>query len=214
MPGMPQAPKYTYDSAAFQDGAFNITRLYQEVITALPGVTVISIQREQGKVKSGPAPRYAVFQFSTQLSDADKAKLDVVVSTHRDDAHHLPSVKRLAVGEIDAKTAAMIERGVTFTPPSAPDGALPQVFSLSDSAQRNISGTDLLRADPAVQYPITWPNINDTGTMQLQSAEDVHAFTLAAFGYIRACIDSGTALKKQVMAATTVEGVQTVQGKR
>lgn len=121
--------------------------------------------------------------------------------------HHasLDQAKKAKYAAIDAKTDEIIARGFTFQN---------IVFSTSLDAQSRMLGMDQLRNDAAMTYPIIFNSLDDSISISIPDADTVHAFVLTGVGYYRAAIDSGSALKADVRAATTVAEVQAITDTR
>jgi hypothetical protein len=109
----------------------------------------------------------------------------------------LPSRKRAAVLETDAKTAAAIAAGFEL------DG---KVFSLSTNAQNSLTGMWALRDAPGT-FPIDWPTKDGHGSTTLADQAAFEAFFAAAFAVVRTNRSIGAALKTIIAAASTVEAV-------
>jgi hypothetical protein len=187
------ATVYRYAPSAFPFGAANEVRLATEIVAeGVPAPINLLLDDASGD--------YLVV-FEEALSDVQKNALDETISVHEDDPHHLPTVKAAKFGEIDAKTTSLIENGFEYNG---------QRFSLAGTSQIKLIGMDLLRGDPLVSFPVKFNTIDDHGAVSLQDANAVHAFVLTAFGAYRTYLDTGTSLKDQVRAATTVEGVTTI----
>jgi len=81
-------------------------------------------------------------------------------------------------------------------------GALFPTFGAGDFAsQLTLLGSFNARA--ALVYPVRWNTIDDADVHDLQNATDIEDMYAAAVSAVRAALDSGTALKDQVRAATT-----------
>lgn len=134
----------------------------------------------------------------------DQAAIDSVIAAHTP-LTELAKAKAAKYDRIDARTRALIERGFTFAD---------KVFSLSLEAQAKIMGVNQVRDDPNVSYPIRWNTLDDEDYLDVADAAGMLAFYLTGVGTYRAHIDSGSALKAQVRAATTVEAVAAVTDER
>lgn len=109
------------------------------------------------------------------------------------EALELPGLKLTRIAEIDAKTTEVIFRGFTY-------GG--KVLSLSASAQANLLGALGLRT--GYSYPINWNCLDDMEpSIVLADADAVLAMCVAAATAKRVALDSGTALRQDVLAATT-----------
>jgi hypothetical protein len=190
---------YTFPLSTFVDKQFNPTRLMGEIKVAIPTLTSVFLKRNQddGKNLDVTVNRVLTAPEQTTLLNTLKA--------HESDARHLPTVKTRKFAAIDRKTGVIIDRGFQF---------MGKTHSLSDNAQKNLLGMDALREDPLMQYPIKFNSKDDSGDSVLTDAAEVHMMFLTAVGTMRAAWDSGTALKDQVRAATTVEQVNAVTDAR
>ena len=140
--------------------------------------------------------------FSDALSANDNTTLDNVVATH---TPKLKAAKTNKFDQIDSKTNSLINNGFTFAS---------KTFSLSLAGQSTLLGLDLLRNDIALTYPIYYNSIDYNDVLEITDSITVHNMVLTAVGTYRAHKDSGTALKDQVRAATTVAGVEGIVDNR
>ena len=124
------------------------------------------------------------------------------------DAMSLSSVKAAKFTAVDEKTVELIKRGFEFPPGSG------QRFSLSNEAQSLLLGAYQSRNEPLFSYPLSWNTLDDSSVLDIPDAETLHLFYLQATGTVRAHRDSGTALKSQVRAATTIAEVAAVEDTR
>lgn len=124
--------------------------------------------------------------------DSDPSEADI--DTYREGIA-LQETKKKRVLQIDRHTDQLIEQGFSY-------GG--DTFSLSTFAQLKLVGSDTARNEPGFVYPVVWNNIDNTGTISLADATELHGFYLLAVGTIRSHLDSGTSLKNQVCAATTM----------
>lgn len=115
------------------------------------------------------------------------------------------AAKEKKFSEIDSRTDELILQGMSFNG---------MMFSLSPNAREKMNNADGLRNDPAFTYPVVWNNIDDSATISLANATDLHNMYLTALATVRAHIDSGTAVKDLVRAATTVSAVNAVKDNR
>jgi hypothetical protein len=139
--------------------------------------------------------------FADVPSAAEQVVLDGIVA-----AHGLKAAKTQKIAAIDSNTHALIAAGFQYPTSTG------QIFSLSDNAQRTLLDADVQRND--LTYPVVWNTKDDTGTFALPNAATLHAFVLTGSTTIRAHLDSGTALKDQVRAATTIAEVDAVTDAR
>lgn len=115
----------------------------------------------------------------------------------------VPALKQERYGTIDARTRDLIERGFVHAG---------KTFSLSDRAQLNWISMYTLRE--LLEYPITVNVIDDSDVFDIVDAAALAAFVLAALGTVAVHVASGTALKTQIRAATTVAGLYAVVDSR
>jgi len=116
----------------------------------------------------------------------------------------LDEAKVAKVAEIDAKTDSFIDQGFEYPPASG------VYFSLSLPAQSKLMALEIIKDDPVTAYPIEYNSKNDKAKHSMADANDAHNFFLQALGTVRAYLDSGTALKDAVRAATTVAEVEAI----
>ena len=160
--------------------------LQDEIFAVIP--TVLSIDTSHSAVD---------IYFS---AEPDDAILDGVIA-----AHGLSGTKGVKIDAIDARTRELVAEGFQFSG---------QTFSLSASAQSTLLGLNAVRDDPALTYPIIYNNLDDTGVLSITDSTMMRNFFLTALGTCRAKIDSGTSLKEQVHAATTVAQVNAIVDNR
>ncbi len=136
--------------------------------------------------------------------------IDEMTQVEKDSADllRLPELKEQRFEEIDGRTGDLIEQGFEFPPESG------LVFSLSREFQLMLSGLNQERDAPEVSYPIEWNTKDDSGKLSLTDASMVRSFYLTAMGTVLARRNSGTALKDQIRAASTVAEVDAVVDER
>jgi len=117
----------------------------------------------------------------------------------------LVEAKKAKFAEVDARTDELIASGFTFAS---------KQFSLSQNAQSRLMGINQVRDDENVVYPIKWNTIDDSDTYSIPDSATVLGFYLTAVGTYRTHVDSGTTLKDQVRAATTIAEVNAVVDNR
>ena len=120
-----------------------------------------------------------------------------------DQTYDLDVLKGIRHRQIDEKTDSLIAAGFTYNT---------KTFSLSANAQLTWLGMYTSRVD--LSYPVTVNTIDDADTESLTDANEVAAFYAAGLAQIRTHLDSGTALKQQVTAATDTAGVDAVVDNR
>jgi len=175
----------------------NVGVLSQEIKTALPGKPFTLRANDTALVAD----------FVDTLTGAEVTTLDDTVAAHQLVAA-LADAKAEKIRSIDANTGRLIALGFEFPASSG------TIFSLSDSAQRTLLAADQQRSDPSFTYPVVWNSLDDSATISLADATELHDFVITAVGTTRAHLDSGTDLKDQVRAATTVAEVEAVVDNR
>lgn len=95
---------------------------------------------------------------------------------------------------IDARTDVLIAAGFTYSG---------KQFSLTLTAQAKITGALQVKSDPGMVYPISLNTIDDLDVYSVPDAADLSSLYLAGFLGMRKHVDSGTALKDAVRAAST-----------
>ncbi len=124
------------------------------------------------------------------------------------DSNHLTTVQQEKMAEIDVHTTELILGGFEY--PASSGG----YFSLSMEAQSNLEGLHQVRDDTSIAYPVEWNHIDNADKLSLADSDAVSAFYLTALGVVRGHRDSGTSLKDQVRAATTVAAVEAISDNR
>jgi len=145
------------------------------------------------------------FDFTSALTAGQVTTLDSTVSTHKAGFPDLQGHKDRKIAEIDQRTTELIGQGFVYAAKN---------FSLSLPSQSKMVGTHQIKDNPALTYPLKWNTKNDDDKYDITDATDLGNFYLTGFGTIRAHLDSGTALKDSVRAATTVEEVAAVVDSR
>ncbi len=152
-------------------------------------------------------PTICLVKTNVALDATQEAALANLAATFND----LQAVKDARGKQIDQRTGQLIAEGFVFPP--APDPAA-LTFSLSSNAQTSLIGADGARDDPLFVYPVNWNTIDDGDVYAIPNAATLHAFYLTALGTVRAWLDSGTAIKDQIRAATTPAAVAAVPDNR
>lgn len=188
--------EYTY-SRNLSDGEWDLdTRsLAESVKTALIG-EVFALRASYST---------AVFTFVNTLSTVDEATLDASVAAHRAANPGLAAAKSNCFVQIDTRTDSLIDQGFVY---------LGETLSLSADARQTIISMDLQRDDVSIIYPIVWNSLDNLTSVSVVDSASVHALALSAMSTVRAHVDSGTALKDLVRAATTVAMVKAVNDSR
>jgi len=122
------------------------------------------------------------------------------------DAVLLHQLKANKILEIDATTSALIDRGFEYPADSG------QLFSLSLVAQSNLTNAIMNR--DSLAYPIQWATKDSMTVITLKDASMVVQFYSTALLFVRGHRDSGTALKVQVIAASTPEEIDAIKDDR
>jgi len=175
----------------------NVGVLSQEIKTALPAKPFTLRANDTALVAD----------FVDTLTGSEVTTLDDTVAAHQLVAA-LTDAKAEKIKTIDANTGALIGKGFEFP---AASGIM---YSLSDAAQRTLIAADQQRSDPTFTYPVIWNSKDDLSEISLADATELHNFVLTAVGTTRAWLDSGTGLKSQVRAATTVAEVEAIVDNR
>ena len=105
----------------------------------------------------------------------------------------LAHAKRSARDDINDRTSVLISMGFEYPAASG------HVFSMSDTAQRNLSELDKLRS--VLTYPFAMATVDDFLIDAVTSAEDLHARYLTALGRIQWAYGTGNAIKAAINAA-------------
>lgn len=137
------------------------------------------------------------------LSEMSQAEKDVV------DAADFPAYKQAKNAAIDQRTVELINQGFLYSS---------KVFSLSSSAQSYWNGLGNLAANGLLtepdDFPMTVNTLDDTDTHDIVNIANAIGLFAAAAATIKGHLASGTALKTQVRAATTVAEVDAVVDSR
>lgn len=128
--------------------------------------------------------------FSDTLPPGEDAIVAAVVA-----GHGLVVARRRKMASVDERTVELITTGFSYSG---------QKFSLSIPAQSKMTAAHQIKDHPLFVYPVDWNSVDDNSVYSIQDADDMDAFYLTAIGTIRAYLDSGTSLKDQVRAATTI----------
>ncbi|MHA2067514.1 MAG: DUF4376 domain-containing protein [Candidatus Thorarchaeota archaeon] len=179
------------------DGFWNIDprTLPKEVETALPGKAFI-MRINDAEVK---------FSFVDTLITTEITALSNTVTTHKAGFDALKCAKHNRIKEIDKHTDELISAGFIHQG---------YTFSLSMESQAKLIGTHQIKDDPMLAYPLRWGDMNDENFIDILDSTELHVFYLTAVGAVRTYLDSGTALKDQVNAATTVAAVNAIVDNR
>ena len=105
----------------------------------------------------------------------------------------------IAYAKIGQRTDELIALGHTY---------LGMQFSTSTETRTTVLA--MIQSRDSLAYPIRFNSLDDSGYVDLASAAEVVAFYENGVGTVRARLDSGTALKDQVRAATTLAELDAV----
>jgi len=84
-----------------------------------------------------------------------------------------------------------------------------KTFSMSKNAQLNLLGINLKKNNAEI-LPVIYNTVDNSDKETLNSASDIDAFFMAALAAKKSHLDTGTALKDSVRAATDKAGVDAV----
>lgn len=187
-------PFPTYTISTETSGLISEKELHSEIVSAGPydapfiGVSVTGDE---------------LHVHCTGLSSGDDvAAIDAVVTAHD---HSLSVAKVNKIAAIDGRTEALIDLGFIHSA---------QNFSLSLASQSKMTAAHQIKDHVAFVYPVKWNTRQDDGAHEIVDSTEMDTFYLSAIGTIRAHLDSGTALKDAVRAATTVAEVDAVVDNR
>jgi hypothetical protein len=127
------------------------------------------------------------------------------MTSQEKDSEYLDEIKIAKCANIKTRTDELIAQGYSYSS---------KTFSLSLVARIELIGLHQLRSDPAITYPIKWNTLDESSVFNLTNSDDMHAFFLTAFGTYRSITDSGTSLKDQVRAASTIAEVNEIVDER
>lgn len=113
----------------------------------------------------------------------------------------LPGAKEEKCDLIDSHTVDLIDAGYSF-------GG--QKLSLSLAHQATLLGLHAVKDDPSFVFPVLLNNLDNTATISVKDAAEVHQLFLIAVGTYRKHKDDGTKLKDSVRTATTLDEVAAV----
>ena len=150
--------------------------------------------------------------FDDDLTTEEVTSLDSVVAAYRSGAESriLVELKEQRVKEIDSVTDDLILGGFEHQN---------MQFEATLEAQSRMLALLVMslhpdQFPPAAVFPITWNSKDDSEVLELTQGSDVIQLVMACIGTYRAHIDSGTALKAQVRAASTISEVLAVEDNR
>jgi hypothetical protein len=125
--------------------------------------------------------------------------------TDPDGTQTLDSVKTRWFFQIDRRTSELIAEGFTFAA---------KTFSLNITAQAALLGMMCAINNPTLApmltWPVNWNTKDDFNYHAIPDAATFETFYITAMGTYRNWLDTGTALKDQVRAATTIAEVEAI----
>ncbi len=113
------------------------------------------------------------------------------------EAVDFPAAVANKISAVDSRTSELIDDGFEYPASSG------VYFSLSATAQSTLLQLDALRDEVSFSYPVKCNSKDNGAAYSLANSAAVLAFFLEAFDTLRGHLDSGTALKDSVRAATT-----------
>lgn len=143
----------------------------------------------------GGRPSSITVHAASDVTDGELALISGVVAAY----DPVPAAKIVRYDQIDKRTEELIAEGFLF------DG---KVFSLSANAQRYWTG--LMVGASAIAYPVVVNTLDDGATYTIPNAGTVVGVYGAAMNTVKDRLGSGTDLKSEVRAASTVEAVNAV----
>ena len=180
-------------------GVVDQQELWPEVETATTKslASITELDDENGNVGDE-----VEFDFGAESLDAgQQTALTTACNDHG--VAPLRQAKRDKSRTIDRRTRRLIKRGFTHSA---------KQFSLSEGAQDTLNFVFGIRADLA--YPIKWNTKDDDDATSFADGPEFKAFYTSAVTTLRSHLDSGTALKDSVRAATTIAEVDAVVDNR
>jgi len=114
--------------------------------------------------------------------------------------------RKLRYSQIDQRTVELIHQGYSYAG---------KVFSLSDNSQRWLSG---LKAGLDLMGPDDWPlkinTLDDSESYSIVDSTDALYLYGSAMATVKAHLGSGTDIKDQIRAASTIAEVEAVEDTR
>jgi hypothetical protein len=138
-------------------------------------------------------------------SDSDALDCEIVKVLHNAGRQEfdLAYLKSCKLARIDARTDELVLNGFVY-------GG--KTFSLEPDAKTLWLG--MVVAKDMLTYPVRCNTVDDEDYVDLVDADAIVAFYATAMGMVKALEDSGTVLKDQVRAATTMAEVEAVEDNR
>jgi len=123
--------------------------------------------------------------------------------TKKYDITMVDGFKEFLYNSIDIRTGELIGGGFPYAG---------KTFSMSANAQSNLLG--VYSARDLLAYPFGWNVKDDSETYQIADATEMANFFMTALGFKKAIQDSGTVLKAQVTACTTIGELEAIEDNR
>lgn len=118
----------------------------------------------------------------------------------------------LRCAQFTTRSNVLILNGFNFIPPSAPDGTLPVVMSMSDNAQRDYLGLQVNAQ--YVPFPMSIPGLIDGNYVTLSNLTDLQALCGSALGLRLQHNNEAAALCTQVIACTDIDALLSIEDTR
>lgn len=183
-----------YDEATELAGGLNVAELDKSI----RGLSIASAVFQGIRSHEGTCSTV----FDVTPNAADVALVDTEVANH---SPALGNAKATKAAAIDARTRELIAAGFAYNG---------KVFSLSAEAQSYWNGLGNLTANGLLtepdDFPITVNTLDDADTYGIANIADAVGLFANAAATVKTHLASGTALKDEVRAATTVAGVAAV----
>lgn len=170
----------------FEDGEISMDRFHEQVATLLGG-NLVGLHTSDSVL---------IVETMQALGDSETAKLKAIMAEHRADKHHLPTMKAIKFGAIDARTRDLFDEGFEK------DGCK---FSLSIGAQVKLLRLDAIRFE--LEYPVTLNSLGDDTSYTVATPEGMHELVVYGLLRVHEIVESGTDLKDLVRAARTTQEV-------
>jgi len=143
-------------------------------------------------------------EITFQVQTPSQATMDAIVAAHQGFGTALDIAKRAKSQLIDDRTQQLVNGGFEYPPASGIH------YSLAQSSQTMLLALYNMRNEVYLTYPIRYNSLHETSAVDLANAAMVEGFFLTAVGSYRWMQDSGTAIKDEVRACTTIAEVNAV----
>lgn len=168
---------------------------------AIPSISVVIANAPENLLVKGN--QNASQPYWHRLTSGDGTAVE-----HYSEVEELEPLKIARMNDIDARTVQLIDVGFEYPADSG------NIFSLSLEAQAKMTAAHCVRDDPLMAYPQRWNTRDNSGAVTVADSAALHAFYMTAIGTVRFHLDSGTALKDSIRAATTRAEVDAVVDNR